>query len=288
MVRHFETRAAERAEKERKILLAAQLNKEAALLQEKKQLHFGYADRQVNLVKTASSAAHKPRVVQNKELKPIKPDSRKRKAEQPAASEDILLLKVEKDDYCEPQPSTSTSRLALFGSDTPPSTPSKLDLNESRQRHSVDDQPRRKSRRDKASSPQKVKSSRHRANKRKNKPNPYVKLTKLNLDQLATTLKPRSTTGEAAAESRDKTAERAALASPKARGLTSSLGTPEPYGKRAKTRRVAHTPRFLSLSVFETVYDSSVDPLNKNRVPVLKNCVPQYFELYQKAISCTN
>ena len=41
LVKHFEERAVERAEREKKILLVAQINKEEALLREKKQLWFG-------------------------------------------------------------------------------------------------------------------------------------------------------------------------------------------------------------------------------------------------------
>ena len=63
LVKHFEERAVERAEREKKILLAAQINKEAALLQEKKQLWFGHTERQVNLVKVASLVVPKPRAL---------------------------------------------------------------------------------------------------------------------------------------------------------------------------------------------------------------------------------
>lgn len=86
-----------------------------------------YTERQVNLVKAASSAVPKPRTAKIQEPEPVKTDSRKRKTEQPAfAGEDVLLLDVEGEDYCEDQPAASTSRRALFGRDTPPKTPLSL------------------------------------------------------------------------------------------------------------------------------------------------------------------
>lgn len=236
LIKNVEARAVERAEKERKIVLAVQLNKEATLLQRKKQLHFGDTDTQVNLVKAAASTAPKARVVQIEQTS--KPDFRKRKAEKSSSGEDVLCLNVEKEDYCEP-PVASTSRQALFGPETPPKTPSK-----EWQRETVDGELRRKSRRDKASSPKEAKSSSRRHISKKDRPNPYAQLTKLDSEQLATALRLQSTTGnsgEAAAQPRDESPKPSAA---RTIGLTSPDGSPEPYEKRDKTRRVAHIPRF--------------------------------------------
>ena len=209
-----------------------------------------YTERQVNLVKAASSAVPKPRTAKIQEPEPVKTDSRKRKTEQPAfAGEDVLLLDVEGEDYCEDQPAASTSRRALFGRDTPPKTPPKPESDASWQREKVRAHLRAKSRRDKTSSSKTAKSSSRRperSSERKNRLDPYVKLTRLDVNLFAT-LKPRTTTedsNEVAAQShKDKTAEPAALASPRPQGLTLPHGTPEPEDKRSKTKRTAHIPR---------------------------------------------
>jgi hypothetical protein len=191
-------------------------------------LHFGDTDTQVNLVKAATATTAKPRVAQTEQTS--KPESCKRKIESPS-TEDVLILNVEKQDYCRP----STSRQVLFGPETPPKTPSK-----DWQKDAVDTELRRKSRRDKATSPKEAKSSSRRHSSKKEKLNPYVKLVKLDSKQLATALKPRSTSpGEATAQPRDESPKPSAA---RTRGLTSPDGSPEPYEKRIKAP-VAHTPR---------------------------------------------
>ncbi len=233
LIKIVEARAAERAEKERKILLAAQLNRESTILQRKKQLHFGEADTQVNLVKAAVSAPAKTRAEQPEQTS--KSESCKRKAEKSSSTDDILILSVEKEDYCRP-PAASTSRQVLFGPETPPKTP-----NKDWQKNAVDTELRRRPRRDKTDNPKEAKSSRQRHSSKKETPNPYVKLVKLDNNQIATALKHRSTSpSEAAASPRDVSPKPSAA---RTRGITSPDSSPEPVGKRTKVR-VAHTPRF--------------------------------------------
>ncbi len=134
----------------------------------------------------------------------------------------------------------------MFGPDTPPKTPNKPESDTSWQRETVKAQLRAKSKKAYHSSPKKSRSSSRRSGSSSKQPNPYVKLTRLDGQEQHTSFKLRNTkedAGEAAAQSQDKTAEPAALASPTPRGLTSPPGTPEPEEKRAKSKRVAHTPR---------------------------------------------
>jgi hypothetical protein len=227
LIEQVEARAAERAEKEKEILLAAQL-KEVAVLQRQKQL-----DTQVNLIKATSSAVPKDRVTQTESRNTR--DSRKRKAESSSSSEDILSLEVEKDDYCG-TPVASTSTQSLFGPETPPKTPGK-------EWRKVNEELQRRSKQGKISSPKETKSS-SRRDKTKDKPNPYVKLTKLDNDQLAT-LKTRSTrdkSSKAEAQARDKSPQPTTT---RKRGITSPESSPEPPRRTSKSR-VAHTPRPLS------------------------------------------
>jgi hypothetical protein len=228
LIEQVKARAAERAEKEREILLSAQL-KEATLLQRQQQSH---SDAQVNLIKASAPTAPKTRVVQTESNSKL--ESRKRKAEKPSPSEDILCLELEKEDYCD-TPVASTSNQVLFGPETPPKNPGK-------EWYKVNEELQRRSKRDKTSSPKEAKSASRRDSKKKDKPNPYVKLTKLDNEQLTTTLKSRSTkdkSSEADAQARDKSPQ---PTSTRTRGLTSPDSSPEPRFNRGKIR-IARTPR---------------------------------------------
>jgi len=123
----------------------------------------------------------------------------------------------------------------LFGPETPPKNPGK-------EWYKVNEELQRRSKRDKTSSPKEAKSASRRDSKKKDKPNPYVKLTKLDNEQLTTTLKSRSTkdkSSEADAQARDKSPQ---PTSTRTRGLTSPDSSPEPRFNRGKIR-IARTPR---------------------------------------------
>ncbi len=204
-------------------MLAAQLNKESTLLQRKRQLHFGETNTQVNLVKAAASAPANLREKQPE--KTNKAESRKRKAEKSLSNDDILVLNVEKEDYCRPLV-PSTSRQILFGPETPPKTPKK-----DWQKDAVSSELHRKSRREKSDKPKETKSSRQRHNSKKETPNPYVKLVKLDTNQIATALNHRSTSPiKTTASTRDVSPKPSAA---RTRGITSPDSSPEPVGKRS-------------------------------------------------------
>ncbi len=225
LIEQIKARAAERAEKEREIRRSAQL-KETAPLERQQQSH---SDTQVNLVKVATPTTSKTRVVQIESTS--RPESRKRKAERSPPAEDVLCLEPEKYDYCD-TPIASTSNQALFGAETPPRTPGK-------EWEKVNEELHRRSKQDKKS--KEAKSSGHRDSRKKDKPNPYVELTKLDSDQL-TTLKSRNTkdkSSEADAQARDKSPQTTAA---RVRGITSPESSPEPRFNRGKIR-IARTPR---------------------------------------------
>ncbi len=101
LVKHFEERAADRAEKEKRILLAAQISQDEARLRQKKLLKFGHSEeRQISLVKVAQSTP--PVSKSRKDVEPTAQSSRKRKAEAVQVltpNEDELVISAAGDDY---------------------------------------------------------------------------------------------------------------------------------------------------------------------------------------------
>jgi hypothetical protein len=169
--------------------------KAEARLRQKKLLLFGHSEeRQISLVKVARSTP--PVNKSSKDPEPTTHSSRKRKTD-PMPSDDVLLIDAGGDDYFDDQqPAASTSRRAVFGPDTPPTTPHKPDLSTDWQKETVKAQLRlSKSKRDGNSSPKKSRSSSRRSegsSERRQRPDPYVKLTKLDDQALLATQKPRS------------------------------------------------------------------------------------------------
>ena len=206
LIEQIKARAADR---EREIRRPAQIK--AAAPPERQQ---SLSSTQVNLVTAVTPT--KTRVESANRSEP-----RKRKAEKSPPTDDVLCLELETHDYCD-TPIASTSLQALFGTDSPPKTSGK---------ELYDD---RRAKRDKKS-----KTSGHRDSKTKERPNPYVKLTKLDNEQL-TTLKRQNTKGKSSeAKARDESPSPSAA---RVRGITSPESSPEPRLNRGKIR-IAHTPR---------------------------------------------
>jgi hypothetical protein len=133
----------------------------------------------------------------------LPPNSRKRKSDS-VIGDYVLLIDAGGEDYFDEQrPTASTSRRAVFGPDTPPTTPHKPDLDTKWQKEKVKAHLRLKAKRDDHSSPKKSRYSSRRSESSSDRKhlNPYVKLTRLDDDQgQLTPPRPQSTTKEAVAQ----------------------------------------------------------------------------------------
>ena len=117
-------------------------------MRQKKLLLFGHSEeRQISLVKAVESTPTTTEVVP--------PNSGKRKSAS-VIGDYVLLVDTGSEDYFDEQrPTASTSRRAVFGPDTPPTTPHKPDLDTKWQKEKVKAHLRSKAKRDDHSSPKK-------------------------------------------------------------------------------------------------------------------------------------